>query len=181
MSLPTEIWNEILLNLELKDLYKMMCMNHYFYNISGRILKKRYIPLLEFYDITINSSQNKELLTFKELKIYIQLCFLFKKDIYYYDRIKLTLFNTQIYKNYFVSSSLDSQGIITLVMFCPIDILKIEHFLSLTKINGKFIKIYNNDIYFSSNKVSNDDISIFRRIFDNNGHVSYLLKGHVGV
>jgi hypothetical protein len=180
MSLPTEIWYDILLKLELKELYKMMRMSHYFYNISSYILKKRYVPLLKFHDICINESQIEELLTLKELKLYIQLCFLFKKDIFYYDRIKLTLFNTQIYKNYFVSTSLSSEGIITLVMFCPIDINKIEHLLSCTKINGKFIKIYHNDIYFCNNKVT-DNINIFRKVFDSNGHVSYLLKGHIGL
>lgn len=189
MSLPTEIWNEILLNLELKDIYKMMCLNNYFYSIAIDILEKRWDKLLDSHNISNNNFQKtKDLLTLKELKIYIRLCFLLKKDIHYYDRITLTLFNTQIHKNYFTFNSLNCQSHYTFMIYCPIRVYNIERALSFTKVNGKNIKISNISNYYYNNNNNNNNkvsskkhISIFRKNIHEdqieNGYVTYFLKG----
>jgi hypothetical protein len=180
MFLPTEIWNEIILNLELKDLYNMMCLNNYFHKITTCILEKKWNTLLEYHNIKqLKDSKNN--LTLKELKIYIKLCFVLKKDMFFYDRITLTLFNTQIYKNYFTFNSLNCQSHYTLMIYCPINLHKIEKALLTTIINGKNVKIYNISNYFyNTKKFSNKNISIFKKDFDknqNNDFITYFLKG----
>lgn len=178
--LPNEILYHIFENLEIKNLHNLMGVNKRLNLIASKILLKNWKKLLQNENIQISNIFENNSLNIKELKIYIKLTFLLKRKVYYYERISLTLINTNINKEFFNLNSMLNGNHFTLMLYCTINLYNIEKMLCSTKINNKFIRIKNISKYFYNNKSLNykNEMYLFRDHYDtiDFGHVTYFLK-----
>ena len=181
-KLPPEIIGNIFLYTDIQDIYSLSYVNKYCNSISLYILEQKWPCLLAKNNIQILDSFTKKSLSLKELKIYINICFLLKRAITQSHKIKLTLINTFINNKYFKINALKNDNNYILMIYCPININNIERALCFTCINSKFIRIHNiSNYYYNTDFNSELDICIFRSNLSqmeltNFNSVSYLLK-----